>query len=50
MSRINQDELTDIKMVNPEGYVQPHPGVEFRYDIPDQCIKLINQEMSAPRK
>lgn len=50
MSRINQDELTDIKMVNPEGYVQPHPNVEFRYDIPDQFIKLINQEKWAPRK
>lgn len=39
-----------IRQTKPEGYVQAHPGTPFKYDLPGQFIKAINQADWAPRK
>lgn len=32
-----------IKQTKPEGYVQAHPGKSFKYDMPGQFVKTIDQ-------
>ena len=39
-----------IMQTNPEGLVQAHPEINFKYPLPGQFLKLINQENWAPRK
>ena len=39
-----------IKQTKPEGYVQAHPGGEFKRDVPGQFVKAIDQANWAPRK
>jgi len=39
-----------IRQTKPEGYVQAHPGGEFKRDIPGQFVKAIDQGNWAPRK
>lgn len=39
-----------IRQTKPEGYVQAHPGSGFKYDIPGQFVKAIDQGNWAPRK
>ena len=39
-----------IKQTNPEGYVQAHPGKQFKRNLPGQFIKLIDQNNWTPRK
>jgi hypothetical protein len=39
-----------IKQTNPEGYVQAHPGKQFKRNLPGQFIKLIDQSNWTPRK
>lgn len=48
---LNRVETGDfVKQVNAEGYVQSHPGIKFVNNIPGQFIKLIDQQVWAPRK
>ena len=39
-----------IRQTKPEGYAQAHPGVKFKYDLPGQFVKTIDQGNWAPRK
>lgn len=39
-----------IRQTKPEGYVQAHPGVPFKHDLPGQFVKTIDQANWAPRK
>ena len=39
-----------IRQTKPEGYVQAHPGTQFKSDLPGQFVKTIDQANWAPRK
>lgn len=39
-----------IRQTKPEGYVQAHPGVPFKRDLPGQFVKAIDQANWAPRR
>lgn len=39
-----------IRQTKPEGYAQAHPGKKFKYDIPGQFVKAIDQSNWAPKK
>jgi hypothetical protein len=39
-----------IRQTKPEGYVQAHNGTQFKYDLPGQFVKAIDQANWAPRK
>ena len=39
-----------IRQTKPEGYVQAHPGTQFKNDLPGQFVKAIDQANWAPRK
>ena len=39
-----------IMQTNPEGYAQAHPEINFKYDLPGQFLKLIDQLNWKPRK
>jgi len=39
-----------IRQTKPEGYVQAHPGGQFKNDLPGQFVKTIDQANWAPRK
>ena len=39
-----------IRQTKPEGYVQAHPGTQFKNDLPGQFVKTIDQANWAPRK
>jgi hypothetical protein len=39
-----------IRQTKPEGYVQAHPGGQFKRDLPGQFVKTIDQGTWAPRK
>ena len=41
---------SSIRQTRPEGYVQAHPGKEFKRDLPGQFIKIIDQANWSPRK
>jgi len=38
-----------IRQTRPEGYAQAHPGRKFKYDIPGQFVKAIDQSTWKPR-
>jgi len=38
-----------IKQTKPEGYAQSHPGGKFKYDIPGQFVKAIDQSTWSPK-
>jgi hypothetical protein len=38
-----------IMQTNPEGYAQAHPEINFKYDLPGQFLKLIDQLNWKPR-
>lgn len=39
-----------LKQTNPEGYAQAHPGKGFKYDIPGQFVKFIDQMNWSPNQ
>jgi lipopolysaccharide export system protein LptA len=39
-----------IRQTRPEGYVQAHTGAQFKYDLPGQFVKFINQADWSPDK
>ena len=50
ISILNQGLHGGLKQTNPEGYVQAHTGKSFKYDIPDQFVKFIDQLNWRPSK
>lgn len=39
-----------IRQTKPEGYVQAHPGGQFKRDLPGQFVKAIDQDTWTPRR
>jgi hypothetical protein len=39
-----------IRQTRPEGYVQAHSGAQFKYDLPGQFVKAIDQANWSPDK
>jgi len=50
INALNAGTHGGIKQTKPEGYVQAHPGGEFKRDLPGQFVKTIDQGNWAPRK
>jgi hypothetical protein len=50
ITSLNAGTHGGIKQTKPEGYVQAHPGGEFKRDLPGQFVKTIDQGNWAPRK
>jgi len=50
INKISAGTHGDIRQTKPEGYVQAHPGGEFKNDMPGQFVKAIDQSNWAPRK
>ena len=50
INALNSGTHGGIKQTKPEGYVQAHPGGEFKRDLPGQFVKTIDQGNWAPRK
>jgi hypothetical protein len=50
IASLNAGTHGGIKQTKPEGYVQAHPGGEFKRDLPGQFVKTIDQGNWAPRK
>ena len=50
INALNAGTHSGIKQTKPEGYVQAHPGGEFKNDLPGQFVKTIDQANWAPRK
>ena len=47
---LSQGTYGGVKQTNPEGYVQAHPNVKFKYDLPGQFVKVIDQFNWRPRR
>jgi hypothetical protein len=50
IGELSQGTHGNIRQTKPEGYVQAHPGTQFRNDLPGQFVKAIDQANWAPRK
>lgn len=50
IAALSSGQHGDIRQTKPEGYVQAHPGREFKRDLPGQFVKAIDQATWAPRK
>lgn len=50
IGQLSQGLHGGIKQTKPEGYAQAHPGAKFKYDIPGQFIKAIDQTNWKPRE
>jgi hypothetical protein len=50
IGQLSQGLHGGIKQTKPEGYAQAHPGAKFKYDIPGQFVKTIDQTNWKPRE
>jgi hypothetical protein len=50
IKRLSAGTHGGIRQTKPEGYVQAHPGGQFKKDLPGQFVKAIDQGTWAPRK
>jgi Family of unknown function (DUF6267) len=50
INQLNQMSHGGIKQTKPEGYAQAHPGRKFKYDIPGQFVKVIDQPSWSPKE
>ncbi len=50
ISKLSSGTHGGIRQTKPEGYVQAHPGGQFKNDLPGQFVKAIDQATWAPRK
>ena len=50
INQLNQMSHGGIKQTKPEGYAQAHPGRKFKYDIPGQFVKVIDQPTWSPKE
>lgn len=49
IKKLSQQSHGGIRQTKPEGYAQAHPGRKFKYDIPGQFVKAIDQPTWKPR-
>jgi hypothetical protein len=49
IKQLNKMSHGGIKQTDPEGYAQAHPGRKFKYDIPGQFVKTIDQDTWRPK-
>lgn len=49
INQLSQQSHGGIKQTKPEGYAQAHPGRKFKYDIPGQFVKAIDQPTWSPK-
>lgn len=50
ITKLSSGTHAGIRQTKPEGYVQAHPGGQFKSDLPGQFVKAIDQATWAPRK
>lgn len=50
IDQLSQGLHGGIKQTKPEGYAQAHPGKQFKYDLPGQFVKTIDQTNWAPKE
>jgi len=50
VQKLSQLSHGGIKQTKPEGYAQAHPGKKFKYDIPGQFVKAIDQSTWSPKE
>lgn len=50
IDQLSQQSHGGIKQTKPEGYAQAHPGRKFKYDIPGQFVKAIDQPTWSPKE
>lgn len=50
IQNLSSGSHSGIRQTKPEGYVSAHPGKQFKYDLPGQFVKAIDQGNWAPRK
>ena len=50
INQLSQSSHGGIKQTKPEGYAQAHPGRQFKYDIPGQFVKAIDQKTWSPKE
>jgi len=50
INNLSSGTHSGIRQTKPEGYVSAHPGKPFKYDLPGQFIKAIDQGNWAPRR
>lgn len=50
IKQLSQQSHGGIKQTKPEGYAQAHPGRKFKYDIPGQFVKAIDQPTWSPKE
>jgi hypothetical protein len=49
INQLSQSSHGGIKQTKPEGYAQAHPGRQFKYDMPGQFVKAIDQKTWSPK-
>jgi len=49
INQLSKQSHGGIRQTKPEGYAQAHPGRKFKYDIPGQFIKAIDQPTWSPK-
>jgi hypothetical protein len=49
INQLSQSSHGGIKQTKPEGYAQAHPGRQFKYDLPGQFVKAIDQKTWSPK-
>ena len=50
ITKLSSGTHSGIRQTKPEGYVQAHPGGQFKTDLPGQFVKAIDQATWSPRK
>lgn len=50
INQLSKQSHGGIKQTKPEGYAQAHPGRKFKYDIPGQFVKTIDQPTWSPKE
>lgn len=50
IQKLSAETHADVRQTKPEGYVQTHPGTEFKRDLPGQFIKTVDQPTWSPTR
>ena len=50
INQLSKQSHGGIRQTKPEGYAQAHPGRKFKYDIPGQFVKAIDQPTWSPKE
>jgi hypothetical protein len=49
IKQLSKQSHGGVRQTKPEGYAQAHPGRKFKYDIPGQFIKAVDQPSWSPK-